>query len=41
MDGFLGVIGFEKEELGDYRCGHGLVDFAIEADNSFLVVGQI
>lgn len=36
MDWFLGVIGFEEEELGDYGCGHGFVDFAIEADYSFL-----
>lgn len=36
MDGFLGVIGFEKEELSYYGCGHGFVDFAIETDDSFL-----
>jgi len=36
VDRFLRVIGFEEEELGDYGSGHGFVDFAIEADNSFL-----
>lgn len=36
MDRFLGVIGFEEEELGDDGGGHGFVDFAIEADDSFL-----
>lgn len=40
MDGFLGVIGFEKEKLGHYGCGHALVDFAIETDDTFLH-GQI
>jgi hypothetical protein len=36
VDRFLRVIGFEKEELADYRCGHGIVDFAIEADYALL-----
>jgi hypothetical protein len=36
MDRFLRVIGFEEEELGHYRRGHGFVYFAIEADNALL-----
>lgn len=36
MDWLLRVVGFEEEELGDYRCGHSFVDFAIKTDNSFL-----
>lgn len=36
MDGLLRVIGFEEEELRNDRCGHRLVDFAIETDYSFL-----
>lgn len=40
MDWFLGVIGFEEEELGDNGCGHGFVDFSIETNNSFLESNQ-
>lgn len=38
MDWFLGVVGFEEEELGDDRGGHGFVDFAIEADDALLAI---
>jgi len=38
MDWFLGVIGFEEEELGDDGSGHGLLDFTIEADDALLEV---
>ena len=40
MDWFLGVIGFEEEELGDNGGGHGFVDFSIETDDSFLGFNQ-
>jgi hypothetical protein len=36
VDRFLRVVGFEEEELGDYRRGHGFVYFAIEADYTLL-----
>jgi hypothetical protein len=36
VDWFLRVVGFEEEELGDDGGGHGLVDFAIEADDALL-----
>lgn len=36
VDWFLGVVGFEEEELGDDGGGHGLVDFAIKADDALL-----
>jgi len=31
-----GVIGFEKEELGNDRGGEGVVNFAVETDNALL-----
>jgi hypothetical protein len=37
MDGFLGVICFQEEELGDDGGGHGFVDFAVQTDDTFLV----
>jgi len=29
---FLGVLGFEEEELGDYYCAYAIVHGAVEAD---------
>jgi hypothetical protein len=34
-DGFGGVFGFEKEELGDDGGGDDFFDFAVEADDAF------
>lgn len=39
MDRFLGVLGFEEEELGDDGGGHGFVYFTVEADDAFLRKG--
>jgi hypothetical protein len=36
MDWFLGVIGFEEEELSDDGGRHGFVDLAVQAYYSFL-----
>lgn len=41
MNWFGGVISFEEEELCDYRCGEGVVDFAVEADDAFLQAGLV
>jgi len=34
-DGFLGVLGFEEEELGDDGGGEDFFYFAVEADDTF------
>ena len=35
VDILLGILRFEKEELGDYGGGGRFFDFAIEADDTF------
>ena len=38
--GLLWVLSFEEEELGNDDSGEAIVDRAIEADDTFLLVGQ-
>jgi hypothetical protein len=38
MDWFGRIVGFKEQELCDYRCGEGVVDFAVKADDAFLGV---
>lgn len=35
VDWFVGALGFEEEELGDYAGAGDFVDLAIEADDAF------
>jgi len=36
VNGLFWVVGFEEEELGDYRCRYGLINLTIEANYSLL-----
>lgn len=41
MNRLCGVVGFEEEELGNDRGGEGVVDFAVQTNNAFLVVREL